>query len=291
MHRWILFLLFCFTVLYFAVFWQGKILVARSPDDPNELICKGKFNLADSLHLGEKPINEVVVEMGKSFIGISYEANTLETQGPEHLVVNLQTLDCVLLYENSLALARCIKKGIKTFENYKKELQFVRYRTGIINGYPSRLHYTTDYFYDNEKKGVLKDITQEIGGVLFRKRINFMSTHPELYPRLQESPEFVPAMQKIEDEVSTRKIYHIPKSDVKKIASTIKDGDIIGITTSIDGLDCSHTGLAIWQNGALHLLHAPAPGLKVQVTEMPFWKYLARIKRDEGIIVARPLEP
>lgn len=280
-----------FTMLYPALFWKGKKLIADSSDDPHELICRGKFNLAASLHLIKKPISDVVIEMGKSFLGVSYEANTIEAQGPERLIVNLRTLDCVLLYENSLVLARCIKKGTTTFDDYKKELQFVRYRGGIINEYPSRLHYTTDYFYDNEKKGVLKDITQEIGGVLFQKKINFMSTHPELYSRLQESPEFVKAMQKIEYEISARKIYHIPKSNVKKISPKIKDGDIIGITTSIDGLDCSHTGIALWQNGALHLLHAPVPGSKVQVTGMPLWKYLARIKKDEGIIVARPLEP
>jgi hypothetical protein len=145
---------------------QEKIKANTLLFDPNELICKKKFDLAISLKLAEKPINEVIIEIAKSFLGIHYAANTIEAPGEEHLIVNLQTLDCVTFYENSLVLARCIKKNTMTFEDYKKELQFVRYRSGIIDEYPSRLHYTSDYFFDNGKKGVIKNITKEIGGVL-----------------------------------------------------------------------------------------------------------------------------
>ena len=239
----------------------------------------------------EKPINEVVIAIAKSFIGTDYTANTLDAPGKEQLIVNLQTLDCVTFYENSLVLARCIKKNKLTFNDYKKELQFVRYRGGVIDGYTSRLHYTSDYFFDNEKKSVLKDVTKELGGVPFNKKINFMSTHPDLYLQLKNSSENVKEIKKIEDEMKTRTTYHIPKANIKRIASQIKNGDIIGITTTIDGLDCTHTGIAIWQNGKLHLLHAPIPGSKVQITELPLWDYLAKIKKDEGIIVARPIEP
>jgi hypothetical protein len=270
---------------------QEKILDIGAAAGPNERICRKKFELAASLHLREKPINEVVAEMGKSFIGTAYAANTIEAPGPERLIVNLQTLDCVLLYESALVLARCVKKNATTYDDFTKELQFVRYRGGIIDGYPSRLHYTTDYFFDNEKKGVLKNVTQDLGGVAFQKKIDFMSTHPESYPRLVEFPEFVRAMHTIEEEISARTMFHIPKEDVEKVAPRIKDGDIIGITTSIEGLDCTHTGIAIRHNKVIHLLHAPISGSKVQITELPLWQYLDRIKKDTGIIVTRPLEP
>jgi hypothetical protein len=215
----------------------------------------------------------------------------LDTAGKEALVVDLQTLDCVTFYENSLVLARCIKKNKLTFDAYKKELQFVRYRGGVIDGYASRLHYTSDYFFDNEKKGVLKIVTKEIGGVPFRKKINFMSTHAETYLQLKNSPENVREIQKMEERLNVRTMYHIPKSDVRRIAPRIKDGDIIGITATVDGLDCTHTGLAIWQNGVLCFLHAPITGSKVQITEIPLWEYLAKFKKDAGIMVARPVEP
>ncbi|MGD1044912.1 MAG: N-acetylmuramoyl-L-alanine amidase-like domain-containing protein [Bacteroidota bacterium] len=273
------------------VLQQQKNPELKVPVDPNELICKNKFNLAVGLKLHEKPMNEVIAAVAKSFIGTDYAANTLDTLGTEHLVVNLQTLDCVTFYENALVLARCIKKNKLTFDDYKKELQFVRYRGGVIDSYASRLHYTSDYFFDNEKKSVLKDITKELGGVPFKKKINFMSTHPNSYLQLKDSPENVKEIQKIENEMNARTMYNIPKANVERIASQIKDGDIIGITTTINGLDCTHTGIALWQNRKLHLLHAPIPGSKVQITELPLWEYLAKIKKDSGIMVARPVEP
>ena len=178
-----------------------------------------------------------------------------------------------------------------TFEDYKKEMQFVRYRGGIIDQYPSRLHYTSDYFFDNEKKSVLKNITKEIGGVLYKKKIYFMSTHADSYLQLRENPEFVKMIAAQEAEMNKRTMYHIPKSNLKKAASQINDGDILGITTTIEGLDCTHTGIAIWQNKNLYMIHAPIPGSKVQITSIPLWEYLMKMKKDAGIMVARALEP
>ena len=274
-----------------SVLQQLKLTSDALLFNPDELICKKKFDLAASLKLAEIPINKVIIEIAKSFLGIDYAANTIEAPGDEHLIINLQTLDCVTFYENSLVLARCIKKNTVTFEDYKKELQFVRYRGGIIDKYPSRLHYTSDYFFDNEKKSVLVNITKEIGGVLYPKKISFMSTHTDSYFQLRENQEFVEIIEKQEAEMNKRILYHIPKSKIKKSASQINDGDILGITTSIEGLDCTHTGIAVWQDNKLHMIHAPRPGSKVQITEVPLWEYLMKIKKDAGIMVARALEP
>jgi hypothetical protein len=270
---------------------QEKIIANTLLFDPDELICKKKFDFALSLKLTKKPINEVIIEIAKSFLGVDYAADTLEAPGKEQLLINLQTLDCVTFYENSLVLARCIKKNTMTFEDYKNELQFVRYRGGIIDKYPSRLHYTSDYFFDNEKKSMLKNVTKEIGGVVYKKKVNFMSTHADSYLQLRENPEFIKMIAAQEEEMNKRTMYHIPKSNLKKAASHINDGDILGITTTIEGLDCTHTGIAIWQNKKLHMIHAPRPGSKVQITEAPLWEYLIKIKKDAGIMVARALEP
>jgi len=138
---------------------------------------------------------------------------------------------------------------------------------------------------------VLKNITKEIGGVLYKKKIYFMSTHADSYLQLRENPEFVIMIAALEAEMNKRTMYHIPKSNVRKAASQINDGDILGITTTIEGLDCTHTGIALWQNKKLHMIHAPIPGSKVQITEAPLWEYLKKIKKDAGIMVARALEP
>jgi hypothetical protein len=289
-RRIFLLLIPVFVLVPFFPQQQNKPTVEH-PVDSNEFICKNKFDLAVAMMLHEKPINEVVVAIAETFIGTDYAANTIDAPGKEQLMINLQTLDCVTFYENTLVLARCIKKNKLTFEDFKKELQFVRYRGGVIDGYASRLHYTSDYFFENDRTSVLKDVTKELGGVPWKKKINFMSTHPNLYLQLKNFPENVDKIRKIEDEIDTRPKYCIPKTAVKRITPQIRDGDIIGITTTIDGLDCSHTGIALWQNGKLHLLHAPVPGSNVQITKLPLWEYITKIKHDSGIIVARPVEP
>jgi len=259
--------------------------------DDDGLICSKKFELAVSLGLRNRQIGDVVIEIGKSFLGVDYIANLLEQPGAERLVVNLRGLDCFLFCENALVFARCVKKNKMTFDDYKAELQHVRYRGGIINQYPSRLHYFSDHIYDNEKKRVVKNVTKEIGGVPFRKTVNFMSTHPDSYIKLKENSDFVKVIRKQEEAINKRTMYHIPKDRVQKVASKIHNGDIIAITTDIDGMDVSHTGIAIWENDSLHLLHAPLSGHRVQITEKTLADYLAANKKQLGIMVARPLEP
>ena len=259
--------------------------------DEDEILCKKKFDLAVSNNWPKLPINEIIVNVGKSFLGTEYVENVLEAPGEEHLVVNMRGLDCVTFYENALVIARCIKKDKRTFDDYKKELQFIRYRGGILNGYASRLHYTSDYFFDNDKKGVWKLVTKELGGIPFVKKLDFMSTHPESYRQIRESENVREQIVEIEKEISNRTMYYTPKNHVARISDQILDGDILGITTSISGIDTSHTGIAVRQNGKLHLMHAPLAGKEVQISEKVLPEYLAFNKRQTGIMIARPLEP
>ena len=71
-------------------------------------ICDAKFQLAVNKNLTDKPIGDVIVEIGKSFIGTDYLAHGLEKDDEEQLVINLTGLDCTTFLENSLVLARCI---------------------------------------------------------------------------------------------------------------------------------------------------------------------------------------
>ena len=51
-------------------------------------ICSTKFSLAVEKNLFDKPINEVVAEIGKSFLETDYVAHALESGGEEKLVIN-----------------------------------------------------------------------------------------------------------------------------------------------------------------------------------------------------------
>lgn len=255
-------------------------------------ICNSKFTLAFDKSLSEKPINEVVVEIGKSFLGTEYIAHTLENEGDEQLVINLTGLDCTTFLETSLTFARCIKKGKTSFEDYKNELTFVRYQDGKLDKYPSRLHYFSDWIYNNQQKSIVKDITKEIGGKKIKFNLNFMSQNPKYYKQLQENPEFIPAVRNQENEINARQYYYIPEDDIEKIENKIQSGDLIALTTSDEGLDIGHVGIAIkMDDGRIHFLHAPLAGSKVQITETPLSDYAKKIKKHTGIIVLRVLEP
>lgn len=275
----------------FASTLPTKLFGAFMQELSDEQICTLKFDLAVSQSLAAKPINEVIVEIGRSFIGVDYLAHSLEDDGPEKLVVNLRALDCVTFYENCVTLARCIKMNKTTFADYMAQLQFLRYRDGKIDGYPSRLHYTTDYWFNGEKKGILKVVTKDIFGEKnvkeIPKPINFMTTHRASYKHLAADDANLSVIQTQEDAINARKDYFMPKGNLHMFADKVNHGDLIGITTNITGMDIAHTGVAIIVDGKLHFMHAPITGSKVQITPVPLHDYLAKNAKQTGIIVAR----
>lgn len=267
---------------------RGQIVVGEKP--PDERLCQRKFLLARKESLNDRPIGEIMVAVGASFIGTPYVANTLEQPGEEHLVVNLRGFDCVTFVENTLALSRCIKRGQHSFEEYKKELQLLRYRNGVIDGYPSRLHYFSDWIDDNEEKKVVRNISRESGVGPYEKKLFFMSSHPSSYRQLG-STAFLQKIRETESAINARQHFFIRKQQLADCQSKIEAGDIIGITTSIEGLDIVHTGIALRTNGVLKYLHAPLSKGTVQITEQSLVDYLSMHEKQTGIMVARPLEP
>lgn len=254
-------------------------------------IYNQKISFADKNDLSKKPLNEVITEVGKDFIGTEYVAHTLEKDGDEQLVINLSGLDCTTFLETSLTLARCIKKGKTSFKDYQNELTFVRYRDGKIDKYPSRLHYFSDWIYNNQQKEIVKDVTKEIGGEKIKFNLNFMTENPEFYKQLKENSDFIPIIRKQEKEINNRTYYYIPKAKVESIENKIESGDLIAITSSVKGLDINHVGLAVkMEDGRIHFLHAPLVGSKVQITPEPLYEYLKKINKHTGIIVLRALD-
>jgi len=255
-------------------------------------ICNQKFQLAVNKDLNEEQIGNVVIEIGKSFIGTDYLAHSLEADGDEHLVVNLSGLDCTTFVENSLALSRCIMKGRTSFDDFMEELQFIRYRDGDINGYTSRLHYFSDWIYNNISKGVIVDETAQMGGTPIKFELNYMSTHPDSYMQLEENPDLIPIIKIQEKEISSREYCYIPKEEFKSKEELIESGDIIAITTTVEGLDIGHVGIAVRiDDGRIHLLHAPSPNTKVHITQDTLEDYLMKYKRHSGVIILKVLEP
>ncbi len=238
---------------------------------------------------GSASLGEVIVAAGRELLNTPYVAGTLEVHSPEILIVNLRGLDCTTFVENVLVVAAMSEEGQKEWDTYLRQLERLRYRDGIRRGYPSRLHYFTDWIRNNAKKGLVEDITQSLGGLPLEKRIDFMGTHPDLYPALS-SEAALEAVQKVEQELSEQVTYILPREEVSEVENQIQNGDIIALATSIDGLDVTHTGFAFRKdNGHLHLLHASTRG-SVEISKAPLADYLQGVKGNTGIIVVRPLE-
>jgi len=254
-------------------------------------IFKNLINKAQQDSLQNESIGKIIVEIGKQFIGSDYIAHSLEVGDNEDIVVNLRKFDCTTFLDNSLVLARLIKSNDTSFTDYTKELTKERYRNGKLNQYPSRLHYFTDWIYDAEKRGLIKNISKEIGGKLYCKKIFFMSKNYKLYKQLSNE-KFLEEIKQTEKEINKRKYYYVSKEMISKVEDKIKTGDLIAITTSVEGLDIAHVGIAIrMEDGRIHYLHAPNIGQKVKISEKPLSDYLMGNNAQTGIMVARALEP
>ena len=232
---------------------------------------------------------EIVSASGELMLKTPYKAGTLEVRNPEILVVNLRGLDCTTFVENALVLGGMVHNGKTDWNTYLDYLEQVRYRDGKLYGYPSRLHYFTDWIRNNADKGLLVDITQSLGGSKIYKKIDFMGSHPELYPALS-SAENLGRIREAEAALTAHGYYVLPVAAIPSAEASFRNGDIIALATSIEGLDVTHTGLAFRKaDGRIHLLHASTRG-SVEISEMPLSEYLKGIKHNTGIIVARPLE-
>jgi hypothetical protein len=254
------------------------------PED--KLIAEEKLKLFSSK--SKMPISDLIVEIGLSFLGTPYVSASLENGLEEKMVVNLRELDCTTFAENCLALARTVKLGKTDFETYVSVLEQIRYRDGKRNQYPSRLHYFSEWIHDNHNKGIINQSVNK-NGISSNKTINYMSTHPTDYPVLKDHPELIPAIAKQEKELTATGFMYFPKTDIPNLYKNLKHGDIIALTSSIDGVDVNHVGILIKKVNEFYLLHAPLSGKKVLVSEDPITDFLKPNSKNNGIMIARPV--
>ncbi|MEZ4824707.1 MAG: DUF1460 domain-containing protein [Bacteroidia bacterium] len=255
-----------------------------TPD--NKSRCENLLSDLQKENWQNLPIHAVATSIGQRFLGTPYVAKTLEIEGEEQLVVELSGLDCTTFLENIVVFSRLARQNRLNYDDYLAELEHLRYRNGKEEGYPSRLHYFSDWIYQNAQKGIVEDVTQACGGQPYVKPIQFMSTHTSAYRQLAD-PSFVKEIQATEKEISARNYYYIPKAEIARNQDKIHSGDLIAITTSIAGLDIVHVGVAVKQNGQTHLLHASTGSMKVEVSEKTLSDYLAGNKSQSGIMVCR----
>ena len=236
------------------------------------------------------PIGDLVLRIGLDFMNTPYVAKTLDRTKEEKLVINLHELDCTTFAENCLALARTIKSNNANVATFCNELEGIRYRGGVLDGYASRLHYFSEWISDNESRNHVQSMAAQMGGEMLPVNLNFMSNHPKEYPQLINDPATTAKIKVIEEKVSAQKFFYIPANKFESVEGSIKDGDIVTLTTSIPGIDVSHVGILLHKEGRVFLLHASSSIMKVVVSTEPFAQYLTKSKKTTGVMIARPLE-
>jgi len=267
----------------------GGVQAAGPAPAVDRLLAAAHARGWDTLAMGES-----VARFGRALEGIPYVEGTLEGPGPERCRVTIDGFDCATFMETALDLARTARTAggrEPTSVDLIRAITHTRYRGGRLDGYLSRLHYTSDWIADNIAKDVLEDVTPSLGGVPFALHVGFMSTHPKRYPALREDPALVDSMRRIEHRIDSIRLMHVPRDRVAAIERKLRPGDLIAITTSTRGLDYVHTGLIVREGGKARLLHASSKNGRVMLDDR-IGAYLARAPRSStGITVLRARAP
>ncbi|MEP6603353.1 MAG: N-acetylmuramoyl-L-alanine amidase-like domain-containing protein [Spartobacteria bacterium] len=267
--------------------------VFKGQDQFNRLVARAKSENWKSLPIGER-----TAAVGQALVGTHYKHFTLEIDNRvESPSVNFVGMDCWTFFEISLGFARMLNEPE---DNWTPSalLHYVevdRYRGGECTGeYLSRLHYLEDWLADNDQRGLVNDLTRSLGGESVPHSAREMTQGWRHYRYLAANKSLLGPLAKMEERVSSRALYEIPKSRVAKIEPKLQSGDIIGIVARDRGnlRSTAHVGLALRaSDGVLHFMHASSPSNSGRVVvDSELSKYLFRYGSDTGILVARPLK-
>lgn len=279
----VLFLLLHITLAPTILFSQTKPNELIMTSEDKKLVIEKLESFKSKAHL---PGYELFVEIGLSFLETPYIVGSLENGPEEKMVINLRGLDCTTFVENCLALTRTVKNGAFDFESFVAELEKIRYRDGIRNKYTSRLHYFSEWVHNNHKKRLV-DESVNTNGIKSQRIINYMSTHPAQYPVLKDHPQMIKQIAIQEKEITSHGFWYFPHNDLTNLYRHLQHGDIVALTSSVEGIDINHVGIILKKNEEFYLLHAPLSGKKVLVSEGPISDFIKPGSKNNGIMIAR----
>lgn len=234
---------------------------------------------------------DYVMAVATRFIDTPYAAGTLEGGDVEQLTVCLDSLDCTTYVETVMALAMTAARGKGSWRDFINNLERLRYRGGVVNGYPSRLHYVSDWIVDNSSRGNIIEATTRMPSVDYQvKTLDYMTTHRDAYPALADEANYQGIKNRQEGFRSHRYPY-IKKGRIERTptatSKALRPGDILAFTTNIAGLDVAHFGIYTEVDGVPSLLHAGSRNGRVMVDALPLADYLKRAKHLTGFRVIR----
>ena len=203
--------------------------------------------------------------LSESFLETPYAGNTLGggSGQTEQLTVDLSGLDCFTYidYVESLRLS-------ESFGEFKEKLAKIRYKDGAVR-WEERKHFFSDWVSGDDQNA--RDVTREIGAdatIAVTKELN----------RKTDGSPWLPGLASVKREIS-----YIPSHKIgPTVLWEIKTGDYLGVYSDKDGLDVSHTGIAVRKDGGVYLRHASTVHGKVLDEEL-----VSYMKNKPGLLVYR----
>jgi hypothetical protein len=194
------------------------------------------------------------------FLDCPYVGNSLvgSADVPEKFTIQLHAFDCVTYMETVLALALS-----QSPEQFKANLIRIRYKDGVVD-WRQRNHYMFDWWRNNEKQGLLENITRGPEAVEKSRELSIIRE--------------LPAQQ-----ASFRAF---PKKKLGRIKSLIKTGDFVCFATTKKNLDVFHTGILLCRDDKILLRHASRTAKKVIDQEL---RDFVKNNRMSGLVLLRPV--
>lgn len=257
-------------------------------------IALGKLVLSRLAAAPQREPGAQMVLAAKALLGQPYVAATQEGR-EERLRIYLTRTDCILFAETCLGLVRTVERCGEqaNFEELAATLRQSRYRDGVVDGYASRLHYTTEWILQGESNGLFEDLSDELGSVRDARPIRYMTQHPDSYAPLTGESQYAKenrrAIRAVEERLDAAERHYIPRDKLPAVEDSIRSGDILCFATSIEGLDYSHVVIAYREQpgDALGFIHASTVAKKVVIEPRTLASYLKANPRILGVSVLR----
>lgn len=244
----------------------------------------------------ELTMPELVVQVALQMLGTPYLWASLESE-PEQLQVFLDKTDCILFVELSTCMALTLKgqrivqagdgehfsnrtapsveKAEPSYALLCENIRNMRYRLGVVDGYASRIHYTSEWLLQNATNGILREYTSELGKE-FEQTFSYMSDHPQTYIQLSHDSRQLTRIYLIEQHLNAQKPYYYISQDElnnPEVTAQIQSGDIITFISPREGLDLAHVAIAYEYDGAMHFIHASYWAKKVIIEPKTLAEY------------------
>lgn len=176
----------------------------------------------------------------------------------ESLVIRFDGFDCVTYVETVLAL-----KGARTADEFSDALRLMRYADGTV-AWHRRNHYMLDWIKNNQRRGIVKNITKGSRTTTRRRRLSLI--------------------KELRAKTLTFRVF--PKQAQARIRRLLESGDIALFASTRRDLDVFHMGFIIKRGDQVWLRHASRTAGRV--IDQPLADFL-QAHRMSGIILLRPL--